>query len=128
MNRIVSELTPNHEGYCECANFLAPVTTWKEIIQRHNDASKFSRTLRIITDDKEDWTIDLYRCKDCGRYWAREDVGSPWITRSYPFFYFADTDNPEQWLRKQSSNRVLSKLKYAGDPDYDNLIEPLIKI
>ena len=117
-----------HQGQCKCAEFLEPVQSWQDIMRRHKEQVAFTATLVPLTEI-DDWIVDLFQCTDCGRYWAREDCGITWVTRSYEFFYFVDTQSPDQWLREAARNMdfVLTKLS-KKDKVYEKLILPQIQI
>lgn len=131
MTEKLIEIHVYHWGECQCASFLAPVTTWKEVAERHDAKYTIKKSLVIISDTQEDWTVDLFQCRDCGRYWAHEDVGSPFMTRSYDFFYWANIpphETPEEWLYRQRMFSVLSKLEKNRDDDYHQLIAPHLRL
>jgi hypothetical protein len=116
-----------HWGNCRCAEFLAPITSWKDVADRHELDDIIRKDLVKISDIEEDWMVDLYQCQDCGRYWAQESAGSPWITRSYPFLYWADIPpdkDPAIWLSEQRRNAILNSLKKNKDADYETRIAP----
>ncbi len=124
MLRIRYNITPHHLGMCSCEKFLQPLKTWKEIAKRHNSYRLMSRDFVYVSDNGEDWSVDLFRCKDCGRYWAREDCG---VVRSYAFFYFVGTNDPEELLEQATNNTVLWRLNQQ-DEDFQILIAPQLKI
>ncbi|HRF98487.1 MAG TPA: hypothetical protein PLZ51_24940, partial [Aggregatilineales bacterium] len=102
-----------HWGNCRCGEFLAPISSWKDVADRHELDAIVRKDLVKISDIEEDWAVDLYQCRDCGRYWAQETAGSPWLTRSYPFLYWADIPSdkdPAIWLSEQRRNAILNSL------------------
>ena len=124
MSRIGYNITPHHRGMCFCPEFLPPVKTWKEIAERHASYTLMYRYFSHLTEDyREDWDIDLFRCRDCGRYWVREDCGS--IGKFY-FFYFVGTDEPEKLLIQACERPVLHHLMKREHEDYKTLIKPYL--
>jgi len=126
MAREYYEVEVHHRGECACESFLSPVTTWKEVAQRHKSQDTLIKSL-VPVAEIDDYIIDLFRCADCGRYWAREDVGRAWLTKSYPFFYLATIapdETPKAWLTRQQWHTVLSELSKNEDNDYHTLIAP----
>lgn len=123
MSRIGFNITPQHRGMCFCNEFLLPVKTWKEVAERHESYTLMRRHFSYLTDDGEDWVLDLFRCRDCGRYWAREDCGYSGTTRSFAFFYFLGTEDPERLLADAMSRVVLSTLDRKDD-DFKTYIAP----
>jgi len=126
----LQNVTPKNSGQCHCLKFVAPITNWKEVHQRHNQGKLLTKSLIQISDTKEDWIIDMFQCTDCGRYWACEDVGDGWVWQSYRFFYaveLGDFDNLVSWLRRNRlSLGILGQLD-PSDPDYELLIAPNIR-
>lgn len=118
-------IKPYHDNKCHCAEFLAPLTSWGDIVQRHDTQLPLRGTLFALSDTSEDYTIDLFQCVDCGRYWARENCGSPWVTGSLDFYYLLKIESPEKWLADRSRRTLLSSLS-TDDPEYVEKIVPRI--
>lgn len=117
-------ITPTYRNWCQCKDFLQPVQTWREVYERSQWSSIIIKTLILISPDDEDYVMYIYRCKHCGKYWVKEDCGSPWLTRSLPFFYVIETNDIENWYQES----ILSRLKKNLDEDYHKLIAPRLKL
>jgi hypothetical protein len=116
------EVTPSYNGICYCKNYLQPLTSWRDVKKRSEYSYYLRRTLVALTlDTREIGYIELHRCSDCGRYWAEQNCGSEYMTRSMPFFYFIGIEMPT------SCPDVLGALD-ENDYEYKTLIAPHLKL
>jgi hypothetical protein len=127
MNRIQKQIEPDYQNICNCSNFLSSIDSWQDILSRYKEQHNLVSTLVCLTDTKEDWIVDLFRCSDCGRYWAREDVGDPFLTKAMLFFYHVDTSEPQMWLNNPPQRLVLDRLK-RDETFFQHHIYPKIKL
>lgn len=122
---LFKEITPSNEHLCNCNNYLSQISSWEDVLKRHLEQHNFTTSLTCISDTKEDWIVDIFQCTDCGKYWAREDVGSPFLTKSLSFFYYIDT-NPLRLYIDYKKLLVLYKLE--SDSFFKENILPRIQI
>lgn len=125
MTLIVKQIVPVPRGACNCAEFLAPLKTWKEVALRHDLGKLLRPTLHIVSDVREEWVIDLFRCGDCGRYWARECLSR---ATGYDFFYHVESDDPQTWLDHHLFwGGIKHRLKGRDAHDFEALIAPRLR-
>lgn len=126
MAMIINNVVPTHKGLCVCPRFLEPLTNWEDIAERAGYYSLMRPYLQnLMADQREDWSSDLFRCKDCGGYWIREDCGLTWMTRSLPFFYFLDVGDHDPGTIFLETKEILDRLN-RNSKTYKTFIEPLI--
>ena len=82
---------------CCCEQFERSLQSFSEVRERCNSASELSMTLEKLATAPEKW-MEVYRCRECKCFWAKEFPFSESHGGGMPCFYKVSPDDPIAWL------------------------------